>query len=1377
MSKLQVTLENEPPLALSGGKNSGNVTATLTVLQIPTVPLTASVIQDLKVQHTVTKSNIFIKMKVVQIKSNFRCILDVDECIKRPTRCGDNRNCTNTIGSFMCSCQSGYKDTETGTAQSQCKAQLRKRSVTCAQLWIFVNLRSPGESTPGKVRQSAAKCSKVREANAGTTSEVSKLAPVPGGKIKGQRGPQTGADIDECSEQPTPCGNNSNCTNTVGSFICSCQSGYRNISHGESTLIQCEDIDECSEQHRLCGNNSNCTNTNGSFICSCLSGYRNISQEDSTRIQCEAKIHLFLSQTTAKTLIHALILSRLDSCNLRLTSLPDCYLSPLQSVLNSATRILLLSPKRYSTWQIRGDLVGQSRPKLPCEATSGDLRNRSTASALPQAIFHFSRQKAWGRQFGEIVALKKRQLVARRLNLHESASPLRATFSSHHPYTLPTLVFKPFYLAPPSLWNSISEFLHVDECSEQPTLCGNNSNCTNTDGSFMCSCQSGYKDISGTAQSQCKDIDECSEQPTPCGNNSNCTNTVGSFICSCQSGYRNISKGGSTVIQCEDIDECNEEAAHCGKNSNCTNTAGSFFCSCHSGYRNVSQRETTQTKCEASGRQLGEISRQKKRRFVAGCTYTAIWVLLNYKKSNFVSIIDIDECSEQPTRCGDNSNCTNTFGSFICSCQSGYRNVSQEGSTQVQCKVMSKFFAFQRQIFVKLGNNSKLKIRHKKKLAFTLMSLDIKDIDECSEQHTLCGNNSNCTNTDGSFTCSCQSGYRNISQEGSTPIQCEDIDECRAEDERCGNNSNCTNTFGSFICSCQSGYRDVFQGGSTQIQCEDIDECNEQSKPCGTNSICNNTVGSFMCFCQAGYKDISGIGSSHTQCRAFKSLCETLQDQNNTQNYCDQRRSTFHLLESFCQNTKHGMEDILNVTSQILKNPSWSNLSSSEVSTVVNGLLETVESSLLESFSKNPSNLNFSTPQIDVATKVTQENCSFLTINVGLNSMNVPCNLLPEPEDGSVFISYKDLNSRLSGNFLKRPEDPGETHTAVVNSQVVTGSTTSQKRTNLKPPVTFYLNNLQEDRGLLVVSHIGLSVSLLCLFLSLLTFLMCRSLRSAHTSMLISLCGCLFLGQLIILFGLHQTKYIILCSIIAGCLHYILLCAFCWMTLESVLLFLTVRNLNAMNYLTSQRSHFPTACLIAFGVPAVIVTISAAVHSDGYGTEKSCWLRPSVIWTFLGPVCCFITINTTLLILTFWLLRVKLASINTNVSSLRNTRLLTFKALAQLFILGSTWVLGFFQCGTWAIVASYLFTICNSLQGAFIFLVHCLLNRQVREEYRKVFRRLHIKKPESETVSGSTIPMILISATAPEVQKPDIVLDHQSEVKKKIQMYESMNCS
>ncbi|OCT90345.1 hypothetical protein XELAEV_18018957mg [Xenopus laevis] len=427
---------------------------------------------------------------------------------------------------------------------------------------------------------------------------------------------------------------------------------------------------------------------------------------------------------------------------------------------------------------------------------------------------------------------------------------------------------------------------------------------------------------------------------------------------------------------------------------------------------------------------------------------------------------------------------------------------------------------------------------------------------------------------------------------------------------------------------------------------------------------------------------------------------------------CIHQRSTYHLLEASCQNkTKLDIENITNSASRILSDPSWSNLSSSEVSTVVNGLLETVELSALKLFSKNPSNQNFSTPEIDVATKVVQENCSFLTINVGLNSMQVSCDLLPKPEalqqlsslssDGAVFISYKSLHSRLSGNFLKLSEDVEENNTVVVNSEVVTGSITSQTTERLSPPVTFYLNNLQapdsshislcvywdpklsgwskrgcnitfanvshtlcscdhlstfavimapcdikEDHHLRHISQIGLSVSLLCLFLSLLTFLLCCSLRSAHTSMLIALC----------------------------------------------------------------------------------------------------WLHLSLIWSFLGPVCVFITINSTLLILTFWLLRLQLASLNTN-----------------LFILGSTWVLGFFQCGTGAIVALYLFTICNSLQGAFIFLVHCLLNHQVREEYRKVFRRLHIKKPESETVSGSTVPMTLKSATALEALKPDIVIDHPYE--------------
>ncbi|XP_058392877.1 adhesion G protein-coupled receptor E1-like [Diceros bicornis minor] len=80
-----------------------------------------------------------------------------------------------------------------------------------------------------------------------------------------------------------------------------------------------------------------------------------------------------------------------------------------------------------------------------------------------------------------------------------------------------------------------------------------------------------------------------------------------------------------------------------------------------------------------------------------------------------------------------------------------------------------------------------------------------------------------------------------------------------------------------------------------------------------------------------------------------------------------------------------------------------------------------------------------------------------------------------------------------------------------------------------------------------------------------------------------------------------------------------------------------------------------------------------------------------------------------------------------------SSRLLTFKAFAQLFILGSSRVLGIFQIGPLAGIMAYLFTIINSLQGAFIFLIHCLLNRRVREDYRRWITRKTTPGSQSQT--------------------------------------------
>lgn len=89
--------------------------------------------------------------------------------------------------------------------------------------------------------------------------------------------------------------------------------------------------------------------------------------------------------------------------------------------------------------------------------------------------------------------------------------------------------------------------------------------------------------------------------------------------------------------------------------------------------------------------------------------------------------------------------------------------------------------------------------------------------------------------------------------------------------------------------------------------------------------------------------------------------------------------------------------------------------------------------------------------------------------------------------------------------------------------------------------------------------------------------------------------------------------------------------------------------------------------------------------------------------------------------------------------------MLTFKAMAQLFIMGCTWCLGILQVGSAAHAMAYLFTIINSLQGVFIFLVYCLLSQQVQEQYRKWLKGVKETKANSEKYTRSSRAMSEVS--------------------------------
>ncbi len=73
-------------------------------------------------------------------------------------------------------------------------------------------------------------------------------------------------DVDECAIMPEAC-RNGRCVNTMGSYRCICNTGYKADTIGTN----CVDIDECGLETRPC--QYTCHNLPGSYKCSCIAGY------------------------------------------------------------------------------------------------------------------------------------------------------------------------------------------------------------------------------------------------------------------------------------------------------------------------------------------------------------------------------------------------------------------------------------------------------------------------------------------------------------------------------------------------------------------------------------------------------------------------------------------------------------------------------------------------------------------------------------------------------------------------------------------------------------------------------------------------------------------------------------------------------------------------------------------------------------------------------------------------------------------------------------------------------------------------------------------------------------------------------------------------
>ncbi|KFZ54966.1 Latrophilin-3, partial [Antrostomus carolinensis] len=268
------------------------------------------------------------------------------------------------------------------------------------------------------------------------------------------------------------------------------------------------------------------------------------------------------------------------------------------------------------------------------------------------------------------------------------------------------------------------------------------------------------------------------------------------------------------------------------------------------------------------------------------------------------------------------------------------------------------------------------------------------------------------------------------------------------------------------------------------------------------------------------------------------------------------------------------------------------------------------------------------------------------------------------------------------------------------------------------------------------ITWVGILLSLVCLLICIFTFCFFRGLQSDRNTIHKNLCISLFVWykHLPLLFSIHMQ---IACAVFAALLHFFFLAAFTWMFLEGVQLYIMLVEVFESEH--SRRKYF---YLVGYGMPALIVAVSAAVDYRSYGTDKVCWLRLDTyfIWSFIGPATLIIMLNVIFLGIALYKMFHHTAILKPESGCLDNIKSWVIGAIALLCLLGLTWAFGLMYINESTVIMAYLFTIFNSLQGMFIFIFHCVLQKKVRKEYGKCLRT-HCcsgKSTESSIGSGKT---------------------------------------